>query len=352
MTKLAAILFAFAVMASGCGESTTGGDGGAGGTAGSGGSAGSGGNAGSGGDGGMSGAGGNGGAGGVGGEAGSGGSAGFGGSGGSGGEAGSGGTGGSGGMAGDGGSGGGAGSGGQGATCFIDGECSGSLICCHVGSSFTPGTCETQAACDELQGGTGGNGGAGGAGGDGGSGGGAAAECTPDTEDVDCGGKSCDPLTGACTDTTVGSRETCEACVADSECGENGNRCVPMTYDGLRYPNEGIGFCLKSIELGGSCANPYRIVVRRTSLSGAAADDYCGINEDLATCQAVRALLASTPCNPVNGDQDCPQPAGLCRELPGMLNRCTYLCSSVVECVTPGSTCGSSGPGGDNFCGG
>jgi hypothetical protein len=177
-------------------------------------------------------------------------------------------------------------------------------------------------------------------------------QCTPGTEDVDCGGKSCDPLTRACTDTEVGSLETCEECVADSECGEEGNRCVPMTYDGLRYPNEGIGFCLQSIELGGSCANPYRIVVRRTSLSGAAADDYCGINEDLATCQAVRALLADTPCNPVNGDQDCPQPAGLCRELPGMLNRCTYLCSSVVECVTPGSTCGSSGSGSDKYCGG
>ena len=47
-------------------------------------------------------------------------------------------------------------------TCFQDDECTGSLICCHVGSPFTPGTCETQAACDELQGGTGGNGGSGG----------------------------------------------------------------------------------------------------------------------------------------------------------------------------------------------
>ncbi len=55
------------------------------------------------------------------------------------------------------GSGGMAGSGGQGrTTCFQDDECNGSLICCHVGSPFTPGTCETQAACDELQGGTGG----------------------------------------------------------------------------------------------------------------------------------------------------------------------------------------------------
>ena len=179
-------------------------------------------------------------------------------------------------------------------------------------------------------------------------------QCTPATEGVDCGWTSCDPLTRECTETTVGSRGTCEECVADSECGQDGNRCVPMNYDGARYPNEGIGFCLKSIDLGGSCANPYRIVVTRTSLSGAAADDYCGINENLATCQAVRALLADTPCNPVNADQDCPQPAGLCRELPGMVNRCTYLCSSLVECVTPGSTCDSSGAGGagGDYCGG
>ncbi|UCF48143.1 MAG: hypothetical protein JSU89_13370, partial [Myxococcales bacterium] len=106
------------------------------------------------------------------------------------------------------------------------------------------------------------------------------------------------------------------------------------------------------IDLGGSCTNPYRTVVTRPSLSGAEADDYCGINEDLTTCQAVRALLADTPCDPANGDQDCPQPAGRCRELPGALNRCTYLCSSLVECVTPGSSCDSSGAGGSGGAGG
>jgi hypothetical protein len=79
MKKMAAVLFAFAVMASGCSESTADGDGGAGGTAGSGGSAGSGGTAGSGGSAGS---------GGTGGSAGSGGTAGSGGSAGSGGTAG------------------------------------------------------------------------------------------------------------------------------------------------------------------------------------------------------------------------------------------------------------------------
>jgi hypothetical protein len=179
---------------------------------------------------------------------------------------------------------------------------------------------------------------------------GACVECTAATEAEDCGVKSCDPRTSECTTTDVGSRATCETCVADSECGEGGNRCVLMEYDGRPYPDVQTGFCLKSILLGGSCTNPYRTVIRRTSLSGALADDYCGINEDLATCEAVRALLADDPCDPENGDLDCPQPSGLCEELPGVLDRCTYLCSSIVECVAPGSTCGPSGPG--SYCGG
>lgn len=63
--------------------------------------------------------------------------------------------------------------GGQGTTCFQDDECNSPLICCHVGSPFTQGSCETQQVCDELRGGTGGTGGAGtgGSGGLGGAGG-------------------------------------------------------------------------------------------------------------------------------------------------------------------------------------
>jgi hypothetical protein len=90
----------------------------------------------------------------------------------------------------------------------------------------------------------------------------------------------------------------------------------------------------------------------KPSLSGAAIDDYCGINENLATCPAVRALLADTECDPSDGDGDCPDPAGLCRELPGAVNRCTYLCASIVECDVPGSTCDSSGPSDEDYCGG
>ncbi len=59
----------------------------------------------------------------------------------------------------------------EGTTCFHDDECNGALICCHVGSPFTQGTCETQKICSDMQGGTGGAGGAAGAGGSGGAGG-------------------------------------------------------------------------------------------------------------------------------------------------------------------------------------
>jgi len=58
-----------------------------------------------------------------------------------------------------------------GTTCFQNDECNGSLICCHVGSPFTQGSCETQEVCEELQGGTGGTAGSGGTAGQGGQGG-------------------------------------------------------------------------------------------------------------------------------------------------------------------------------------
>jgi hypothetical protein len=63
--------------------------------------------------------------------------------------------------------------GGVGTTCFQNDECDGELICCHIGSRFTQGSCDTQAVCDELRqnSGTGGSGGAGGEGGVGGTGG-------------------------------------------------------------------------------------------------------------------------------------------------------------------------------------
>jgi hypothetical protein len=187
-------------------------------------------------------------------------------------------------------------------------------------------------------------------------------QCTPGTEDVDCGGKSCDPLTRECTETTVGSRETCEECVADSECGEDGSaseahRCVEMFYPvGERFPNDATGFCLKTTQ--GGCEQPYSITLSmRPSLSGPPLNNYCGINEQLAACPAVRALVRNQTCLSGNTDE-CPQPTGLCQQVGDLQTRCTYPCASLVECLEndpdgrPGSTCGSSGSGSGKYCGG
>ena len=185
-------------------------------------------------------------------------------------------------------------------------------------------------------------------------------DCTPETEAMTCAdNKSCNPSTRECTDTDVGSLEVCEACVADSECGANGDpgatyRCVEMFYQGTRHPNENMGFCLKTTE--GNCEQPYAIsdpFQDRPSLSGPPLDDYCGINEALATCEAVRALELNLRCDG-GTKEECPQPSGLCEQVGTLLNRCTYPCNDVTECKdppAPGSTC-DSGPDSVDYCGG
>ena len=188
-------------------------------------------------------------------------------------------------------------------------------------------------------------------------------QCTPATEEADCGGDSCNPATFTCTGTAVGSLDICAACVADSECGEDGDaseahRCVEMFFSlGERFPDDETGFCLKTTESG--CEQPYSITLSmRSSLSGPSVDNYCGINEQIATCPAVKALFDNQTC-PSGNPEDCPQPSGLCEEVGSLQTpRCTYRCASVVECLEnnpngrPGSTCGSSGSGDDDYCGG
>lgn len=185
-------------------------------------------------------------------------------------------------------------------------------------------------------------------------------DCTPDFEADACPqGKSCNPLTRQCTNTDVGSREVCEPCVADSECGVDGapseeHRCVPMFYQGEPFPeDEATGFCLKTFAPGG-CAQPYAIRISdRESLSDPELGSYCGIVESLATCPAVRALDRNDPC-PSGEDTDC-EVSGLCRNVGGLPLRCTYRCTDETQCdqsPNPGSTCGSSGSGSESYCGG
>jgi hypothetical protein len=125
---------------------------------------------------------------------------------------------------------------------------------------------------------------------------------------------------------------------------------------GTRFPDGETGFCLKTTATG--CEQPYSITLSdRPSMSGPPTEDYCGINESLATCPAVRALQNNARCDG-GTDEECEQPSGICRQVGNLESRCTYQCASVVECLTnepegrPGSTCGASGTGGDDYCGG
>jgi len=184
--------------------------------------------------------------------------------------------------------------------------------------------------------------------------------CTPETEGTTCpGALACHPVTQECTSIQVGSLDVCEECVSDSQCGDEdsaseAHRCVPMTYgaEDARFPNEEVGFCLKSTE--GGCERPYSVTLAdRPSLSDLSVeDDYCGVDEEFVTCPAVRALLSDTQC-PDGTDDECPT-GGICRDVGSLPDRCTYLCVIDAQCPAgaPADICGSSGSGGDDYCGG
>jgi len=110
-------------------------------------------------------------------------------------------------------------------------------------------------------------------------------------------------------------------------------------------------YCLKD-SAPTLCAQPFLIGISATSLDGHAAT-YCGINQTLTTCEAVRALVDNRTC-PGGMDRECPV-AGLCRQVGLAANRCTYQCGGAVQCdaaPNPGSTCGAGTTGSVFYCGG
>jgi len=171
------------------------------------------------------------------------------------------------------------------------------------------------------------------------------ATCSQETEEEDCGETSCDPETGTCTDTLRGSVQRCGDCVADSECINGTDRCVPMRFRSCARPT---GYCLKPSE--GGCERPFTVVTdERASLSGADPETYCGIDEDLTTCEAVLALQNEASCA---SDLDCGAPLlddGICDFVNGDADRCTYACAEDLECDSPLRMCaGDPRP----YCGG
>jgi hypothetical protein len=240
--------------------------------------------------------------------------------------------------------------------CFGDGTCDQGLTCvgslCVVdagdGSTTTGGTSAVSGS--SLTGGAS-NGGSVGAGGNTAAGGAADAggthvQCTVGNETA-CGVFVCDPLRNTCSTFTRGGTPTCGACISDSQCAGNvqsvpSARCVPLTYAGSNRGN----YCLHRVAAT-TCSAPYTVVINAGSASGAAAEDYCGIDQQTITCEAV--LDVGQTCS---GDTGCgctrsitgtanapcmnPGQGGVC-----VSNKCTYACSSTSECPT-GRTCSTT----------
>ncbi len=167
---------------------------------------------------------------------------------------------------------------------------------------------------------------------------GACVQCTEATAETHCGAKSCDPATNECTDTDRGSVTRCGACVSDTECGLADDRCVPMNFMGAARDS---GYCLKRFSTG--CIPPYASPTEeRASLSGEAPAQYCGIREDLTTCEAVRDLVDGASCS-MNSDCGAADLSDArCETVNGVADRCTYDCGGTDECRS-GTMCGANG---------
>jgi hypothetical protein len=162
--------------------------------------------------------------------------------------------------------------------------------------------------------------------------------CTLDSEQAQCASKSCNPASKQCTQTERGSVALCNKCVADSECMAE-QRCVELFFAG---GSRG-GYCMQRAS---ACAPPFQAPpIHRASLSGAAAENYCGIAEQTASCEAILALQAALACNDAT---QCNAPGALCASVNRGVKACTYACETNFEC--PSSTpCGGSGM--DKYCG-
>jgi hypothetical protein len=170
--------------------------------------------------------------------------------------------------------------------------------------------------------------------------------CTIDSEAMQCGNKSCDPAKKMCTQTVRTTVQQCNACVADSECVAD-HRCIEMFFGtGVTRVSLG-GRCMKRHATG--CAFPYGgDPINRQSLSGAAAENYCGLAESRTTCEAIRKLEQGTNCS-VGGDQACGVPGAICRRVNGVDDLCTYACGVSAEC--PAEISCPPGIGNDKYCG-
>lgn len=173
-------------------------------------------------------------------------------------------------------------------------------------------------------------------------------ECTLSDSDA-CGtGSTCDLFTNACVEIALGARGTCMPCSNDLQCAAD-HRCIRMEYP--TGTPRATGHCLRREATG--CANPYRVIFSRASVSGAAAESYCGIDESRTTCEAVLALLGDADCTGdgmcVIGGSEVPVPGAICERVAGTEGKCTYACAGTAAHCPSGISCAGTP---QMYCGG
>jgi hypothetical protein len=180
---------------------------------------------------------------------------------------------------------------------------------------------------------------------------GSCVECALGDESACVGGQTCDLVAKDCVNVPSGSVQNCEACTNDAQC-ETGHKCISMDFE-MSFHGY---YCLEEPSPG--CARPFGVTINKPSISGMAAANYCGIEEDLATCEAVLALLAGWVCSGTPGMcgplamPEVSVPGALCRQVGLLPDQCTYACAGPVQCPTasPQDTCG--GMPAPTWCGG
>jgi hypothetical protein len=164
-----------------------------------------------------------------------------------------------------------------------------------------------------------------------GRGAGTCVQCTSNNEAA-CADNVCDPKAHTCASERKASAGICQPCIADSQCRTD-HRCIE-----LNFRDAALGtFCLKRMSTG--CNEPFTINVTRESIAGLAAENYCGINEDDTTCAAIADAIASKECEDAD-ECGAMMGDGLCEQVGGQENRCTYPCGVSAHCPD-GLDCGT-----------
>jgi hypothetical protein len=178
-------------------------------------------------------------------------------------------------------------------------------------------------------------------------------ECKLGEEMACAGGKTCDLVAKKCVAIAAGSVKNCVACSNDKQCQDGA--CIALEFN--KQPHG--YFCLKTPSPG--CPEPFAVPIKnKPSISGKAAADYCGIDQDQTTCEAVLALVNNWVCSGMDGKcgpmamPEVSVPGALCRKVGFNSNRCTYACGAANQClsVPPANTCGKGDNSPPGWCGG